>query len=85
MILKLKVFFSRFCSTIAVRCKMKTNQLYRFERDFLEWNFDSVLYMRHTPNSDINRGIDSDSNHHSSRDILSKSNSQRKHNCLNTL
>lgn len=84
----LKVFFSPFDTTttiIVVRSKMKTNQFYRFERGVLEWNYDIDLYMRHTLHSDNNRDIHSGSNYQSSRDILTKSNCQWKHNCLYTL
>lgn len=79
-------FVSRSDSTaiIVVRGKMKTNQFYIFDYDALVRNFDSDLYMRHILHSDSSGDMDSDSNHHSSRDILSKSNWRRKHNWLDT-
>lgn len=51
----------------------------------MENNLDSVLYMRHTLYPDSDEGMGSDSNHHSSRDILLKLKFQRKIKCLNTI
>lgn len=67
---KLFFFRSPIATILVVKCKIKTNQFHKIDRNIPVGNFYSDLYMRHTPHSDSFWDKDTDNIHHSSCDIL---------------